>query len=160
MEQEARSRSEEVETVFRRIAATRMEGVPILNPALDVEAAAMEPWGEAMILALVTPWFINVMLLPGADESAQWEDMAVGQSTVHELPGGRFSFIAGREEGIGPYRMCSLFSPVLEFADHETACATARAALAEMLRVEEPQDVRLSRRDLFRRAVHEEAKPA
>ncbi|WP_161957247.1 [NiFe]-hydrogenase assembly chaperone HybE [Aestuariivirga litoralis] len=160
MEQEVRARAEEVEAVFRHIAATRMEGVPILNPALAVEAAAMEVWGEGVILALVTPWFINVMLLPGADERPHWEDMAVGQSTVHALPGGRFSFIAGREEGIGPYRMCSLFSPVLEFADHETACATAGAALAEMLREEQEPEVQMSRRDLFRRAVREEAEPA
>lgn len=158
--EEARLRADEVEAVFRRIAATRMEGVPILNPALAVEAAAVEAWGEGVILALVTPWFINVMLLPGAEQRAQWEDMAVGHSTVHDLPGGHFSFIAGREEEIGPYRMCSLFSPVLEFADHETACTTARAALAEMLRAEEPQEVRLSRRDLFRRNAREEAEPA
>ena len=154
---EARLRADQVEAVFRRIAATRMEGVPILNPALLVEAAAVEAWGDGAILALVTPWFINVMLLPAAEDRSQWEDMSVGQSTVHELPGGRFSFIAGREEGIGPYRMCSLFSPVLEFADHEAACATARAALAEMLRDEESPAPQLSRRDLFRRAVSQEA---
>jgi [NiFe] hydrogenase assembly HybE family chaperone len=157
VKEQARGRSEEVESVFRRIAATRMEGVPILNPALAVEVAEADPWDGGVILALVTPWFINVMLLPGAEERAHWEDMAVGQSVLHELPGGRFSFIVASEEGIGPYRMCSLFSPVLEFADHETACATARAALAEMLRAEEPPEVHLSRRDLFCRAAREEA---
>lgn len=149
--EEVHFRSRQVEEVFRRIAETRMAGVPILNPALAVEVAAVVRWGEGIILALVTPWFINVMLLPGTGDRAEWEGMAVGQSTVQELPGGRFSFIAGREEGIGPYRMCSLFSPVLEFADHETARAAAAAALQEMLREESPQQPSLSRRDLFLR---------
>jgi [NiFe] hydrogenase assembly HybE family chaperone len=151
--EEARSRTRQVEEVFRRIAETRMDGVPILNPALAVQAVAVERWEQSIILGLVTPWFINVMLLPGTGECAEWEGMAVGQSTVQELPGGRFSFIAASEEGIGPYRMCSLFSPVLEFADQETACAAAAAALHEMLRAEVSPQPALSRRDLFLRSM-------
>lgn len=151
--EEAGSRSRQVEEVFRRIAETRMDGVPILNSALAVEAVAVERWQQGIILGLVTPWFINVMLLPGTGERAEWEGMAVGQSTVQELPGGRFSFIAASEDGIGPYRMCSLFSPVLEFADQETARAAATAALHEMMREDDAPQPSLTRRDLFRRRL-------
>jgi [NiFe] hydrogenase assembly HybE family chaperone len=48
------------------------------------------------------------------------------------FPAGRFEFIHAFEDELGPYRMCSLFSPVLEFADQESAEATAQAVLAEL----------------------------
>ena len=37
--------------------------------------------------------------------------------------------------GFGPYQVCSLFSPALEFDSMEAACATAVAALLALLRV-------------------------
>ena len=57
-----------LETVFRDIAATRMEGVPLLHASLQVQAVdfAPEPEGDFALGVLVTPWFMNLMRLPWA----------------------------------------------------------------------------------------------
>jgi hypothetical protein len=45
--------------------------------------------------------------------------------------------------GFGPYQVCSLFSPALEFDAMETACDTASAALIALLQAPvEPVEAR------------------
>lgn len=120
-----------LEHCFRKIAQERMDGVPILNHAINVEAVGLRQWQDNWLCVLVTPWFMNVMLLPtadGADVKSQ-EGIRVGTKKNYAFPGGQFEFIRGLEDEIGGYWACSLFSPVLEFGDHETAIATAAAAL-------------------------------
>ena len=61
-----------LEAVFRRIATTRMRGVPVLNPALSVQAIGFGPdplrtapdAAPTMLGVLVTPWFMNLLRLP------------------------------------------------------------------------------------------------
>lgn len=151
--------AQRLETAFTAILHERMEGVPILNTALGVEAVGLRPWQGHWIGALVTPWFINVMVLPGEGE---WHAAADRESVRHAFPSGRFEFIAGSDPGIGPYHACSLFSPVLEFADHDTARETARIAveslfdpalLGETPAAPEPDGKQLSRRDFLRGAT-------
>lgn len=127
---EPRAIAQRLEAAFRRIERERMAGVPILNHALRVKAAATQGWNGHWLSALVTPWFINVMLL--SQEGAP-ERVPVGAKRTFVFPAGRFEFIRGEEEDLGPYWMCSLFSPVLEFADAESAEAAAATALEVML---------------------------
>ncbi len=54
---------------------------------------------------------------------------AAGTKLTRQFPAGAFEFIRASEDGIGPYQMCSLFSPVLEFESQEAALATADASL-------------------------------
>ncbi len=119
-----------LESVFLRIERTAMAGIPILNPALTVKAVGLQQWGNDWLAVLVTPWFMNLVLLPqaGADPSPA----TTGETSHVTFPAGRFEFIHAFEDELGPYRMCSLFSPVLEFADQEGAEATAQAVLAEL----------------------------
>ena len=125
-----------LEARYREIAETRMQGIPILNGALAVKALGMRVWGDHMLCVLLTPWFMNVVLLAREDET---ENRPAGSKQTFAFPAGSFEFILGREEGIGPHWMCSLFSPVLEFADQETAEAAALAAIDELF-----SDARLS----------------
>lgn len=118
-----------LETTFGAIRRDRMQDVPILNPALQVEAIGMRAWQGHWLGALVTPWFINLVLLPG---QGAWRSVADRDSVWHAFPSGKFEFIAGSEPGLGAFHACSLFSPVLEFADHETARETARVALESL----------------------------
>ena len=120
-----------LETVFRRIQRDRMQGLPILNPALRVKAVGFREWEGHSLGILVTPWFINLMLLPG--DGDDWRPLRVGDKQSYRLPSGPYEFILGEEPGIGRYQMCSLFSPVLEFVDRETAEATAEAAMAALM---------------------------
>lgn len=119
-----------IETVFGHVHAERMQDVPILNPRLKVEAVGLREWNGAWLAAVITPWFLNLMLFSD-DEATQdrWRLRAAGDKIVHRFPAGRFEFILGEENGLGRYQMCSLFSPVLEFDNHETAVLTAEAAL-------------------------------
>jgi [NiFe] hydrogenase assembly HybE family chaperone len=116
--------------VFSKIHTERMDGVPILNPRLSVEVVATRAWEGRWLSVLITPWFINLMLLPETDEEAQaWQSLGLGESMPHRFPAGRFDFIVGEEAGLGRYQMCSLFSPVTEFQDQVAARVAARAAL-------------------------------
>ena len=180
----------ELEGAFARIHRERMADVPILNEALRVEAVGFVARGDEVLGVLVTPWFMNLMLVPaepavGAEQRpgdktvvsvsaagseqrpgdktvvsvpAAGSEQRPGDKTVVTLPSGDFEFIAAYEDGIGHYRMCSLFSPVFEFADHDTAVATAAAVMERLLteaadagpeRAQAPRT--LSRRELLQR---------
>lgn len=131
--------SRRIESVFEAIALGRMRGLPVMNAALRVEAVGFQRWQEDWIGVLLTPWFMNAMLLPGAEGA--WAPVAVGTVREHRLPSGSYAFIRGHEPGLGDYESCSLFSPMFEFETQEAARATARAALNALLLSEaEDQD--------------------
>jgi len=116
-----------LESSFRHIARQRMAGVPILNPALSVEAVGFRPWAEHWLGVLITPWFMNLWLMPRI--VARWQPIAVGATRHHVFPAGVFEFIGGFESTLGDYQACSLFSPMFDFDDQPSAHATAVAAL-------------------------------
>lgn len=126
-----------IEAAFERIRTDRMQGVPILNPRLTVAVVGLRPHGEAWLGALVTPWFINLLLLPRSVESqSAWPALLPGTSCAHDFPAGRFEFLVGSEPGVGTFQMCSLFSPVLEFEDQSAARIAADAALSALFEAE------------------------
>jgi [NiFe] hydrogenase assembly HybE family chaperone len=116
-----------VAAAFRVVHETRMHDVPILNPAIAVEAVGFAPWDAHWLGCLVTPWFMNLMLLPRMAE--RWVRLRPGEKHTYAFPAGEFEFIGGHEEAIGEYQACSLFSPMFEFADHATARLAAQACL-------------------------------
>ncbi len=120
----------QVEQTFRNIHRERMQGLPFLNPALEVEAVGFMPWLNGYIGVLITPWFINLMLLP-RDET--WGDLQVGSKVTHRFDSGAYEFTVGQEPTIGNYQMCSLFSPAQEFADHTAAVATAKEVMQGLM---------------------------
>jgi [NiFe] hydrogenase assembly HybE family chaperone len=118
-----------LEAAFEAIRVERMQDVPILNAALKVEAVGLRAWNGCLLGALVTPWFINLIVLPG---DGPWRSVRLTESVWYAFPSGRFQFIAYDEPGLGQYHACSLLSPVLEFADHETAREMARVAVESL----------------------------
>ncbi len=126
-----------LETVFRDIAATRMEGVPLLHAGLQVQAVdfAPEPEGDFALGVLVTPWFMNLVRLPLAADAPV---AAPGASALRSVGREQFPFIGADEPGFGAYEACSLFSPMFEFVDQQAALATAEAVLADLRRPHEP----------------------
>ena len=116
-----------LEHSYRHIEQTRMQDVPILNPAIRVEAVGFHQWQGLWAGIMITPWFINLMLLPGSQALPQ---VTAGSECLLALPEGDMPFIAGHEASIGDYLMCSLFSPLAQFADHDSARATAGEVLA------------------------------
>jgi [NiFe] hydrogenase assembly HybE family chaperone len=122
---------EQVERVFGHIAATRMAGLPLNNPALRVEAVGFRLWQGDWLGVLVTPWAISLMLLPGG--SGAFRELGADERQCWRFPSGAYDFMGSCEATLGPYQLCSLFSPAFEFATHEAACATAHAALDSLL---------------------------
>jgi [NiFe] hydrogenase assembly HybE family chaperone len=128
----ALARVAQLEQVFAHIGAARMQGVPVLNAALRVQAVGFEVLDSEqppMLLGiLVTPWFMNLLRLPLASDSAAVAPQP-GSKRGHVCGGQLFEFIAGQEEALGSFEACSLFSPMFEFADQAGAVATATEVL-------------------------------
>lgn len=125
-----------LEETFRK-AEEAFVDTPFHNPALKVEAVGFRPWGKTWLGILVTPWFMNVILLP--QEAAAWDGLVPGAvKQRHVLPAGDYDFEVGRLDGFGTWQACSLFSPMDSFGTHETARLTAEACLDALFTAEEP----------------------
>lgn len=130
--------SPRLEEAFRA-TAMRMSGLGFVNPALRVEAVAFAPWEGHWLGVLVTPWSINLLLLPR--DGAQWRSVRAGGKQRYAFPAGDYDFIAATDPIVGEYQMCSLFSPALEFEDHAAArmvAQLAREALLDANNAEQP----------------------
>lgn len=116
--------------VFSIIGKTRMQDVPVLHPGLVVEAVGFEAYtdadgAQAALGILMTPWFMNLIWLPLQGQTT----VPIGQVCERIFGGECFEFIGAHETTFGAYEMCSLFSPMFEFADQATALATAKEVL-------------------------------
>jgi [NiFe] hydrogenase assembly HybE family chaperone len=137
-----------LEKIFNEISAKRMCGLPIINASLSVQAVGFNRFGEDYLGILITPWFMNLMLLPGPD--SHWREQPSSKIDKH-FPYGTFEFTVGSEAQIGTYALCSLFSPMFQFENQAAALATAQAALQGLLAEVEPRGV--SRRELLRGVI-------
>lgn len=142
-----------IEAHYRAVAAGPMADVPICNPRLSVRLAGLAEWGGVRVAALVMPWAINLLILPG---DAPWQEAESLAKIRWRFPSGDYDFVYGSDVGFGPYQVCSLFSPALEFDSMEVACDTAAAALTALLRAPveppAPQAAAGRRRWLFGRS--------
>ena len=125
------ARVTQLEQVFAHIGATRMQGVPVLNQALRVQAVGFErvAEGDAQVLQgiLITPWFMNLLRVPLRSDASI--ALGPGSKRSHVCGGQLFEFIAGQEDALGCFEACSLFSPMFEFADQAGTVSTATEIL-------------------------------
>jgi [NiFe] hydrogenase assembly HybE family chaperone len=134
----------QLEPTFQMILEQRMEGVPVINDRLSVKAVDFQQWHSYQLGILITPWFMNLILLPEIETDV--EQAQVGSKKTHVFPSGAYEFIMGFEDGLGLYLSCSLFSPMFEFEDQSTAELTAQEALSAIMN-EENIDVESQGRD-------------
>lgn len=121
-------------------AAERMRTLPVFNPALEVEAVGFAPWEGRWLGVMVTPWFMNLTLLRA--DPARWQPLAIGAKRRYRFPAGDYEFIGAQDPAIGDFQICSLFSPMHDFADHPTArlvAQLARDALLDPANAEAPE---------------------
>ena len=116
-----------LETTFHHIQQHQMHDIPMLNLALQVQALGFRPWNAHWLGILITPWFMNLMLLPRVP--AAWQPIGERESRHYVFPAGVFEFIGARDASLGDYQAWSLFSPMFEFATQAGAHDTAVAAL-------------------------------
>ena len=149
---EVRAGVEQLVDYYRDVYDTRFRDLPIINTALDVEAVDFGRLDEHELGVLITPWFMNLVLLPGTD---RWERSKQGSSCTIELPGGKVDFTVSHDEVLGTTLSAALFSSVADFPGQ----SLARDVAAETLRLlrsdaAEEQSVsgrKMSRRELLRR---------
>ena len=118
---------------YEAIAAERMQGLPIVNPRLEVEAVGFFDFGEHRFGVLIAPWFMNMVLLPGSDEYAELQQ---GDKVTLSLPSGDYEFTACRDAGdaaaAGVYLSAVLFRTVTDFPNQSTARAVATEVLVRL----------------------------
>lgn len=120
-----------VEEAFFRIQREQMADVPILNPALSVEAVDFQRWQGHWLGIVVTPWCMSLLLLPGGADG--WASTGDNRRRFVRFPAGDFAFLGSREPELGEYQSCPLFSPMAQFGAQAEARMTARAALVAVL---------------------------
>lgn len=131
------SPADAVEEAFFRIQQVQMADVPVLNPALVVEAVDFQRWQGHWLGIVVTPWCMSLLLVPGSAEG--WVPAGENKRRFVRFPAGDFAFLGSAEAELGDYQSCPLFSPMGQFASQSEATMTARAALIAMLTT--PQQV-------------------
>lgn len=126
-----RNPADAVEQAFFRIQQERMADVPILNPALTVEAVDFQCWQGHWLGVVVTPWCMSMLLLPGSAED--WVSTGDNQRRFVKFPAGDFAFLGSEEAELGEYQSCPLFSPMGTFCTQSAATMTARASMIAVL---------------------------
>ncbi|MBB6306737.1 [NiFe]-hydrogenase assembly chaperone HybE [Xanthobacter tagetidis] len=119
------------EAAFREIHAGKMKGVPFVNETLSVKALGFRIHDGRGLGVLVTPWFMNLILLPGPDED--WSGAKTGEKSLMDFASGTYEFLAADRPETGPYRACSLFSPMFDFTSMLQAVETAAAVIPALL---------------------------
>lgn len=146
--------------VYPDIGARAMRDLPIYNDALDVEAVGFRVFNGTIIGIMVTPWFMNLVMPTG-------EMAPAGSASTLRLrfPAGDIEFILSDVNHAGRIASCSLFSPMIGFADAASARATAEAAINELMlpadgkeatRRREPATSAIDRRSFMRAVLTEQ----
>jgi [NiFe] hydrogenase assembly HybE family chaperone len=123
------TRTAALEADFREIWNAKMKDVPIVNAALHVQAVGFREWEGQVLGVLISPWFLNLVVLPG---DATWPSLRAGEKEVIAFPSGEYEFIHNTREMVGAYKACSLFSPMGDFSSQLQAVEVGNAIMAAL----------------------------
>lgn len=119
---------------YDKVWREQMQDLPFVNPALSVEAVGFRRVDRDWVGIVITPWFINVFLLPGG--GTLWQDLPSGEQRGVVFPVGQLDFIADNnpdpEAPITAFQYCPLIHPVQHLADQATSREAAEAALVAL----------------------------
>lgn len=130
--------AQKLKSAFEKIARTRMKDVPIINPALRVETVGFREWEGRWIGVLVTPWTMNLVLLPGHDTPLN--PLKLDEKKVWKFPSGEYEFLGLNEPSIETCHMCSLISPMNEFDTHDEALSVAQEIMLGLFSTQTNRD--------------------
>ncbi len=112
---------------FCVISETNMRGTPVYNDKLGVEAIGFHELKDDLCGILITPWFMNVVLLPREKISINYS--LIASPTDEVLPSGAWQFMYGGDDVIGLYKSLSLHSPMFAFKNQTHAQIEAERRL-------------------------------
>ncbi|MEG3639684.1 [NiFe]-hydrogenase assembly chaperone HybE [Magnetococcus sp. PR-3] len=138
---DAQALMQQLEATFTAIEQNQMQGLPLLNPMLHVEAVGFQRWQEGWLGVVITPWLMNLMWLP--DDRGALEEATLGDKQDYRFPERSYTMLVNEFEGVGRCWTFSVHSPMSEFPAHDTTVARAEAFLEVLLTerdVEEEED--------------------
>ena len=97
---------------FRTIHDELMQGMPFVHPDLEVEAVGFAPWENHELGVLITPWFMNLVLLPCG---VHYDGLQQGKEVEFRFPSGPCDFAVNKDEKLGTYLSAVLFRTVINF---------------------------------------------
>ncbi|GEM_PF-6227300 len=110
---------EALEQYFEAIYHDKMQGLPIVNSNMQVRLACLKAVREGVYLgALVTPWFINLLLKMVQQNESDVRDrhlefypeIGVGEKVVMKFPSGQYEMLVNHQPTLGYFYTCALFS--------------------------------------------------
>ena len=140
--------SQKLETVFERIHQERMQGIPLLNTELKVEAVGFQSWQGRTVGVLITPWLMSLVLLAGEDDD--WSGLELGEKQLFEFPAQPHEFTVNEFEGFGICQTVALHSPMSKFPSHTSAVETARAFMENLMEECEREEVSVDKERMER----------
>jgi len=117
-------------------AARNMQGLPMFHPALEVEAVGFREHEGRLVGVIVTPWFMNLAVLPSPADGDTWRKGSIARVS---FPSGTYEFSIGDAGENGLVATCSLFSLMHDFADHAAARDAALAAAEALFEPPSPR---------------------
>lgn len=99
-----------LEQLFGEVAADEMCGLPFYRDHIPLRACGFQLFEQQWIGALLTPWMLSLVVLPGPQQS--WQRRAVGERLMLALPCGSMGFTVSEIAGCGQYLSRSLMSPL------------------------------------------------
>ena len=123
---------------FQQIGVERILGLPIYNDALTVEAVDFQPCEGGLIGVLVTPWFMNIMLLP--EDTGPYQSQQLGEKVKYQLLSGEHEFVIGEDEEIGRYLFRTITSPTNCYKKQIAAVNSGSKVLRSLLTPPEPKE--------------------
>ena len=136
-EAEIKAATDRLVADFSEVWHSTMRGMTIVNKALRVEAVGFRRHEGRIMGVLVSPWFMNLILLPDGEA---WSELKAGEKEVVAFPSGDYEFIHNTREMTGGYKACSLFSPMGDFTSQKDATDVARAVMAAIFDPEHRAD--------------------
>lgn len=146
-----------LELEFERIHREQMQGIPILNTAISIQALGFHDYQGRILGVLITPWLMNVVMLPRADED--WSGMKLGQKQAHQFPARTYKFMVNEINDIGFCQTHSLYSPMHDFSSHEQALSVAQAFLDALMVEKYPAEEPLVDEELLGKVMRGEVTP-
>jgi [NiFe] hydrogenase assembly HybE family chaperone len=134
---------------YEHIHASRMRGLPLLNPALCVAVLGFRPHAEDQVGVLLTPWFMNLIVLPGDGAG----DAEQGDRLAYALPGEVLEMTVHCDETLGRYLSAVLYRDVSAIPDMHTARRLAADILARLFAERASPAANPSRHTMSRRAL-------
>lgn len=144
--------SEFLEQHFRDVHEHSMSDLKLCNKHLEVAAVGFHLYENHWFGIMITPWFLNLMILP--QEGQPWPELVEqkGNDIALEFPCGNLKFTPRVDPVIGSHLVCSLESPLIEYKAQQEILNTAQQILVDinripMTNVDEPASP--SKRSLF-----------